>query len=118
MLFSTINIGETPVRVCTASSINLCYYNVFHSDFMKAFMSEDGTPMQALMQMAFIMAKFGELGNRKAVSKLTIDDYADWLDQFSNGDLINSLERFEELYMQSAQGEIDSKKNSGEPSGN
>ena len=118
MLFSTIKIGDTPVRVCTASSINLCYYNIFHHDFMKAMTDEEGMPTTAVMQMAFVMAKFGELGNRKAVSKLTTEDFGDWLDQFDNGDLLQALQQFEELYMASNGGTVDSKKNSVEPNEN
>jgi hypothetical protein len=66
--------------------------------------------------MAFVMAKFGELGNRKAVSKLTVDDFGDWLDQFSNGELLAVLSQFEELYMASNTSGVTSKKNSVEPS--
>lgn len=118
MLFETLSIGDKTIKVCTCASINLCYWNIFHEDFMKSITAEDGTPTTAMMQMAFVMAKFGELGNRKAVNKLTVDDFGDWLDQFGNGELLTVLSQFEDLYMASNSSGASSKKNSVEPSEN
>lgn len=113
MLYSKVKIGDEEVLLCCAASVTVCYYNIFHEDFM-AMMSKEESITGAFTKMAFVMAKFGELGSRKAVSKLTVDDYGDWLDKFTFGDLTNALPAIQEVFMSSAQETVTSKKNSEE----
>lgn len=110
MLFSKVKIGEEEVLLCSAASVTLCYYNIFHEDFM-AIMAKEERVADSFTKMAFVMAKFGELGNRKAVSKLTVEDYGDWLDKFSFGDLTAALPAIQEVFMKSTEEAATSKKN-------
>lgn len=114
MLYSKVKIGEEEVLFCTAASVTMCYYNIFHEDFM-AMMAKEERIADSFTKMAFVMAKMGELGNRKLVSKLTIEDYGDWLDKFSFGDLTQALPEIQEAFMRSTQESATSKKNSEEP---
>ena len=117
MMYQKIAVGNTELEFCACASVNVCYYNVFHEDFIKAI-SNDGMEATTMMKMAFIMAKFAELNDRKAVNRQTEDDYCNWLDQFSIGDLIEALPSIQEFYMGTATGSASAKKNSAEPNVN
>lgn len=118
MLFNKVKIGDQEILVCSSASINIIYWNIFHEDFLMQMAKEDGAPMQSFMKMAFVMAKMGELCDRRKVNKLTVEDYADWIEQFANGDLLNALPDIQAAYMSSAVTAVNSKKNSEELSGN
>ena len=117
MMYKKFEIGGKECTLCACASINVCYYNVFHEDFIKLITTDEGLATAAMMRMAFIMAKFGELNDRKAVNRLTEDDYCDWLDQFTTGDLVAALPDLQEFYMASAGSNVTAKKNSEEPNG-
>lgn len=114
MMYKKITIGDVDVMFCTCASVNVCYYNVFHEDFIKAISTDEGLAASTMMKMAFIMAKFGETNDRKIVNRMTEDNYCDWLDQFTTGELIEALPQIQTLYMNSNQGSVDAKKNSEE----
>lgn len=116
MLYQKIKIGEQDILLCCSASINVCYYNVFHKDFLMEMNKDEIT--NTFMEMAFIMAKFGELGKRQEVSKLTYEDYCDWLDQFMIGELLEAMPAIQEVYMAASRGTAVSKKNSIEPKEN
>ena len=112
MLYGTVEIGGQEYRVCTAASVNVNYYNVFHEDFI-SLMSSD-SPQSAVtpfIQMAFIMIQRGEKTSEE-VDRMTMKDYQKWLDGFTFGDLVNSLGDIQKLYLESTVGTVDSKKNS------
>ena len=115
MMYKKMMIGDVEQVFCSCASVNVCYYNVFHEDFIKQISSDNGLAMASMMKMAFIMAKFGETNDRKAVNRLTEDNYCDWLDQFTTGELIEALPAVQEFYLNSAEGTIEAKKNNEEP---
>lgn len=115
MLFKKIAIGETEQMFCACASVNVCYFNIFHEDFIKEISSDTGLATTSMMKMAFVMAKFGELNDRKAVNRMNEDNYCDWLDQFSTGELVEALPEIQAFYMSSTHGSVASKKNSEEP---
>lgn len=115
MLFKDIQIGEKAYRMCSAASVNLTYFNIFHEDFM-ALLNPD-KPAEGItpfIKMAFVMAMRGER-SKDEVKKLTIADYETWLDEFTMGDLMNAIGDIQGLYLASTNGVVESKKNSGEP---
>lgn len=116
MLYKKIQVGEKEINFCASASVNVCYLNVFHQDFIKMISTDEGMAASAVMQMAFIMAKFAELNDRKKVNRLTEDDYCDWLDQFTTGDLVEALPEVQTFYMASTGQMVGAKKNSEEPS--
>ncbi len=116
MLYNKFSIGGKELTFCACASVNVCYFHVFHEDFIKILTSDDGLAATAMMKMAFIMAKYGETNDRKAVNRMTEDDFCNWLDQFTSGDLINALPAIQNFYMAAAGSTIDAKKNSEVPS--
>lgn len=114
MLYSKISIGDKEILFCACASVNVCYFNIFHEDFIKTVTKDEDIATSAFMRMAFVMAKYAELNDRKAVNRLTEDDYCAWLDEFSTGDFVNALPDIQGLYMGATTGEVPAKKNSTE----
>lgn len=110
MMYKTIQIGSEEVTLCSCASVNVCYFNVFHEDYIKMISTDEDIAASATMKLAFIMAKYGELKSRKEVNRLTEDSYCDWLDQFTTGDLIAALPEIQSFYMASSAGTVDAKK--------
>lgn len=76
MLYEKVKIGKEEVTLCMSASVIPCYKNVFGEDFLKAI-SKDAQNMDLYMKMGFIMAKFADLHDRAAVSRLTEKDFMD-----------------------------------------
>ena len=111
MLYKNITIGGNTYKMCAAASVNICYQNIFNEDFLaKLDMEHPEASITPFTKMAFVMAKVGELG-RKQASTLTVDDFENWLDEFTFADLMGAMEEIEDFYMSSSVGTVDSKKN-------
>ena len=114
MMYKKVKVGAEELTLCACASVNVCYFNVFHEDFIK-MIADDGLATSAMMKMAFVMNKYGELNDRKAVMRQTMDDYCDWLDQFTTGELVAALPEIQTFYMASTGTTVGSKKNKEEP---
>lgn len=114
MMYKKMKVGAEELTFCACASVNVCYFNVFHEDFIKMISSDEGIAATCMMKMAFIMAEFGRLNDRKAVNRLTEDNYCDWLDQWTTGELVAALPEIQTFYMASNGTSVDSKKNSVE----
>lgn len=114
MMYQKISIGNKELLFCSCASVNVCYNNVFKEDFIKLVATDEGLAANAMMKMAFIMQKFADLGDRKLVNRLTMDDYCDWLDQFTTGELVAALPEIQMMYMDANVQSVDAKKNSAE----
>ena len=114
MMYKKMKVGAEELTFCACASVNVCYYNVFHEDFIKMISTDEGLATSAMMKMAFIMAEFGRLNDRKQVNRLTEDNYCNWLDQFTTGELVAALPEVQAFYMASNATTVDSKKNSAE----
>ncbi len=115
MMYKKMKVGAEELTFCACASVNVCYFNVFHEDFIKMISTDEGLAASCMMKMAFIMAEFGRLNDRKKVNRLTEDNYCDWLDQFTTGELTNALPAIQAFYMDSNGQSVDSKKNKEEP---
>jgi len=115
MMYKKMKVGAEELNFCACASVNVCYFNVFHEDFIKMISSDEGIAATCMMKMAFIMAEFGRLNDRKAVNRLTEDNYCDWLDQFTTGELVAALPEIQTFYMASTGTTVGSKKNKEEP---
>ena len=115
MMIKKMKVGAEELTFCACASVNVCYFNVFHEDFIKMISSDEGIAATCMMKMAFIMAEFGRLNDRKAVNRLTEDNYCDWLDQFTTGELVAALPEIQTFYMASTGTTVGSKKNKEEP---
>ena len=114
MMYTKLKVGAEELALCACASVNVCYFNVFHEDFIKMISTDEGFATSAMMKMAFIMAEFGRLNDRKKVNRLTEDDYCNWLDQFTTGELVAALPEIQSFYMASNGGTVDAKKNKEE----
>lgn len=110
MLYEKIMIGEEEVTLCSCGSTIKCYKDIFDEDFLTAI-TKDATDMNRYVQMGFVMAKFAELNDRNAVSKLTKADFYDWLDKYTTGDLVNAVEKIATVFMKESKGSVSAKKN-------
>lgn len=111
MLYKNIKIGDREYKMCSAASVNIVYQNIFNDDFLTHMdMNNPSGAILPFMKMAFVMAKVGELG-RKQANTLTLDDYEDWLDEFSFADMMSAMEDIQVFYLESSGGSVDSKKN-------
>ena len=110
MLYKDIQIGEKSYKMSCAASVNICYQLIFNEDFLaKLDMEHPENAIMPFMKMAFVMVKVGELGRTEA-SKLTTDDYENWMDEFSFVDLMDAMEDIQLFYLSSSKGTVDSKK--------
>ena len=114
MLYGTVKIGEKEYRMCSAASVNLAYFNIFHEDFMSLMNPEEPTKaITPFIKMAFVMVMKAEK-SKDEINRLTTADYEAWLDEFTMGDLVNAMPDIQALYLGSSVGTIQSKKNSEE----
>lgn len=109
MLYERVKIGEDEVTLCCCGSVIKCYKDIFDEDFLTAI-AKDATDINRYVQMGFVMVKFAELNDRNAVSKLTKNDFYDWLDKYTTGDLVNAVEKIASVFMKESKGTVASKK--------
>lgn len=109
MLYDKITIGTEEVTMSCCGSVIKCYKDIFSEDFL-AEVGKDATNTNLYLRMGFVMAKFAELNNRDAVSRLTWDDFYDWIDHYSTGDLILAVEKIATLFMKESKGTVAAKK--------
>lgn len=113
-MYSEVKIGNKSVPMMSMASVDVYYREIFHEDPIKLQVTENqdaGAMYDFTMKMAFVMAKFAELKDRKAMLKLTLIDYLDWLDQFDRIDLANALENVQKVYNGQTITTADAKKN-------
>jgi len=111
MFIETVNIGDTPVKMCVCASIIPCYRNIFNEDFLRKAAAEPDN-IDLFLRMGFVMAKFAELNDRAQVNRLTTNDFMEWLDQFRSGDIVQAAGEIALVFMRDAAGNVEAKKNS------
>lgn len=114
MMYQNVKVGAKDLTLCACASVNVCYFNIFHEDFIREISTDNGLATSSMMKMAFVMAEFGRLNDRKQVNRLTVDNYCDWLDQFTSGELIEALPTIQAFYMSSNGQTVTAKKNKEE----
>lgn len=114
MMYQNVKVGAKDLTLCACASVNVCYFNIFHEDFIREISTDNGLATSSMMKMAFVMAEFGRLNDRRQVNRLTEDNYCDWLDQFTTGELVAALPEIQNFYMASNEQSVDSKKNNVE----
>lgn len=118
-MYNIVRIGDKEVPMLSMASVDIYYKQVFHEDAIKLQTStqDEGDIINFISRMAFIMAKFAELKDRKEMLKLTEDAYLDWLDGFERNDFLNALIDARKTYEGQTVTMSDAKKNSEEPTG-
>ena len=117
-MYNIVKIGDKDVPMLSMASVDLYYRNIFHEDAVKLQASgnfDEGDLVNFCSRMAFVMAKFAELKDRKEMNKLNEDMFIAWLDQFERADFLNALLDVRLTYEGQAVTSSDSKKKSEEP---
>lgn len=102
MAYKVIKIGDKEVPMMAMSSVAIYHKWVFGTDLNKIQFEEkysQGDRISLYCEMAFIMAKFAELKDRRKMRTLNQDAYLDWLEQFEYDDLVNALNEVSDLYL-------------------
>lgn len=76
------------------ASVDIFYSHIFHEDPIKLQASKDfeeGGLFDLIMKMGFVMAKYAETKDRKAMLKLNEDAYIEWIEQFDRSDYLAAL---------------------------
>lgn len=98
-MYSVVKIGDREIPMLSMASVDLYYKNIFHEDPMEIQTSMDAVrAVKFYHQMAFVMAKFAELHERKEMLKLTEDSYFEWLDTVDRGGLFDAVESIQQVY--------------------
>lgn len=120
-MYNIVKIGEQSVPMLAMASVDLYYKQIFHEDAVKLQSGknfDEGDLINFLQRMGFVMAKFAELKDRKAMFKLNEESFFDWLDQFERVDYLNALGDIRLTYEGQAVTSSDAKKNNDAPSEN
>lgn len=120
-MYNIIKIGEQSVPMLAMASVDLYYKQIFHEDAVKLQSGknfDEGDLINFLQRMGFVMAKFAELKDRKAMFKLNEENFFDWLDQFERVDYLQALGDIRLTYEGQAVTSSDAKKNNDAPSEN
>lgn len=116
-MYNVVKIGSEPVPMLAMASVDLYYKQIFHEDAVKLQSGknfDEGDLINFVMRMGFVMAKFAELKDRKAMSKLNEDAFLEWLDQYERTDYLAALADIRATYEGQSLTEADAKKNNGE----
>lgn len=118
-MYNVVKIGDKDVPMLSMASVDVYYRNIFHDDPLKAQVNavDAADSVGFIIRMAFVMAKFAELKDRKEMLKLNEDSFMEWLDQFERNDLINALPDAQKTYDGQMLASADSKKNNTEQTG-
>lgn len=112
-MYNIVKIGDKEVPMMSMASVDIYYRNVFHRDALKTQVGamDEADSVNFVLEMAFIMAKFAELNDRKEMLKLNEESFIEWLDQFDRVDLINALPDAQKTYEGQMLETADAKKN-------
>lgn len=121
IMFNIVSIGDERVPMLSMASVDLYYRQIFHEDAIKLQSAKDfdeGALIVFLEKMGFVMAKFAETKDRKAMLKLNEDNFLEWLDRFDRLDYLNALADIRATYEGQMLTDADAKKNNAEQNGN
>ena len=102
-MFKEVKIGNITVPMLANGATPLRYKMIFHKDLISEF--QDATEnaekaMESLPELAFIMAMTAKSKDGKQdLSKLNLNLYMEWLEQFDPMDLPMASEQIVNLYL-------------------
>lgn len=114
-MYKEIKVGEINVPMLATAATPLRYKLIFGKDLITELQgaeSNSAKVLDALPELAFIMAKTAEARDGKAdLNRLNQESYLEWLDQFSPMDLPLAAEEILNLYVGNALTTSEPKKN-------
>lgn len=102
-MYKVVHIGDHEVPMLAMASVDNYYVHIFGEDPVEVLEKAGDTnvyshAVEMFKRMGFVMAKYAELKDRKALFRLTFDNYLDWLDQFDRKDLSDAIGEIREVY--------------------
>lgn len=118
-MFNNVKIGDKTVPMMSVASTDVYFRSIFHEDPIDIQSGEmdGGKAINLFMRLGFVMAKFAELKDRKAMLALNEDAYLDWLDGFGRTEYIEALPDIQKTYEGQSVTTSDAKKKEEEPTG-
>lgn len=119
-MYNIVKIGEKSVPMMAVASTDVYYRGIFHDDPIarQAKGMDEGEAINLFMQMGFVMAKYAELKDRKAMMQLNEDSYLEWLDEFDRAEYLEALADIRATYEGQSVTSSDAKKKDEEQSEN
>ena len=104
-MFGKVNIGEQEVEMLATASTAYRYQMIFHEDFLKRATekTEFTDNIDMYQKVGFVMAMQAE---KKDMTKINVDMFYAWLDEFSPTDMFDAVESIAELYNKTEAGSV------------
>lgn len=118
-MYNVVRVGDKEIPMLAMASVDVYYKLIFREDPIALQASEGfdaGTMISFMERMGFVMAKFAECKDRKAMLQLNEEAFLDWLDGLERAEYINALADVQATYDGQALPTAASKKNNAEPS--
>ena len=96
----TVTIGSVEVGMLATAASPILYKRVFHKDFFKALNSaqkDESEGVSLFEEMGFIMA-MQDCKSVEELSKLTEDNYIEWLNQFGAEEMLLAVSDIAQIY--------------------
>lgn len=102
-MYRVIKIGDKEIPMLGVATVDIYYKQIFREDLLRILSDEESHDnsdrIYAIQKVGFVMAKRAELADREKMMALNENDYIDWLDGFSRGDIIAAAPEILALYM-------------------
>ena len=102
-MYRAIKIGDKEIPMLGVATVDIYYKQIFREDLLRILSDEESHDnsdrIHAIQRVGFVMAKRAELADREKMMALNENDYIDWLDGFSQGDIIAAVPEILSLYM-------------------
>ena len=96
-MYGKVTINDKEVEFLANASTSFRFKNIFGIDLISLLAKGDEGSIDDYERLAFVMAAQAE---KKDMSKLTEEDFYQWLESFEFNDLVEALPEIIGLYMQ------------------
>lgn len=114
-MYREIKIGKNTIPMLANGATPIRYRMVFKKDLINEFQQVEGNnysiAVDTLSELAFIMAQAAQMED---MSKLNMEVYIEWLEQFEPLDLTEAVEEIVDLYMGNSETISEVKKKEGD----
>lgn len=93
----TVRLGNKEVGMLANAASPFIYRQLFKIDFLKEVQAAEVDP-NAITRMGYIMAMQAEKSTTECMSKLTMDGFYEWLEQFDGLDIFMAADDIFSLY--------------------
>lgn len=95
-MYGKVMIGEKEVELVANAATPYRYKAIFHEDFLKKIKGqEEADPNDFFAKLGYVMAMQAE---KKDMSKLSMETFYKWLEEFEPSDVFNACDGIAEVY--------------------